>query len=149
MPDSEMGYKCSAFPSNSIHPAAPSLRQKQLLCVPEYSFLSGQTPEIFFSVAPIDISCCALVAQLVKNPPAKQEAPVEFLGQEVPLEKGQAMHSTILGLSWWLRQQRICLKYRKPGLDPWLGKIPWRRAWQSTPVFLLGESPWTKEPGRL
>ena len=28
------------------------------------------------------------VAQLVKNPPAMQETPVQFLGQEVPLEKG-------------------------------------------------------------
>ena len=27
--------------------------------------------------------------------------------------------------------------------------MPWRRAWQPTPVFLLGESPWTEEPGRL
>ena len=24
--------------------------------------------------------------------------------------------------------------------DPWVGKIPWRRAWQHTPVFLPGES---------
>ena len=24
--------------------------------------------------------------------------------------------------------------------DPWVGKIPWTRAWQPTPVFLLGES---------
>ena len=24
--------------------------------------------------------------------------------------------------------------------DPWVGKIPWRRAWQSTPIFLPGES---------
>ena len=31
--------------------------------------------------------------------------------------------------------------------ETWVGKIPWRRAWQSTPVFLPGESPWTKEPG--
>ena len=23
--------------------------------------------------------------------------------------------------------------------DPWVGKIPWRRKWQLTPVFLLGE----------
>ena len=28
-------------------------------------------------------------------------------------------------------------------------KILWRRAWQPTPVFLPGESPWTEEPGRL
>ena len=23
--------------------------------------------------------------------------------------------------------------------NPWVGKIPWRRAWQPTPVFLPGE----------
>ena len=33
--------------------------------------------------------------------------------------------------------------------SPWVGKIPWRRAWQPTPVFLPGESPWAEEPGRL
>ena len=28
-------------------------------------------------------------------------------------------------------------------------KILWRRAWKSTAVFFLGESPWTEEPGGL
>ena len=37
----------------------------------------------------------------------------------------------------------------KTGFDPWIGKVPWRRAWQPTPVFLPGESPWTEEVGRL
>ena len=27
--------------------------------------------------------------------------------------------------------------------------IPWRRAWQPTPVFFPGESPWTEESGGL
>ena len=31
-----------------------------------------------------------MVAQLEKNPPAMQEIPVQFLGQEYPLEKSQA-----------------------------------------------------------
>ena len=35
------------------------------------------------------------------------------------------------------------------GFDPWVRKIPWRRARQPTPVFLPGESPWTEGPGRL
>ena len=34
------------------------------------------------------ISWASLVAQLVKNLPAMQEAQVRFLGQEDPLEKG-------------------------------------------------------------
>ena len=33
--------------------------------------------------------------------------------------------------------------------ETWVEKIPWRKAWQPTPVFLPGESPWMKEPGRL
>ena len=27
-----------------------------------------------------------------------------------------------------------------PGFDPWVGKIPWGRKWQSTPVLLPGKS---------
>ena len=27
----------------------------------------------------------------------------------------------------------------RPGFDPWVGKIPWRREWQPTPVFVPGE----------
>ena len=38
----------------------------------------------------------SLGAQDVKNPPATQETPVQFLGWEAPLEKGQATHSSIL-----------------------------------------------------
>ena len=38
----------------------------------------------------------SLVAQLVKNPPAMQEIPVQFLGWEDPLEKGKATFSSIL-----------------------------------------------------
>ena len=29
---------------------------------------------------------------------------------------------------------------KRHGFDPWVGKIPWRRAWQPTPVVLPGES---------
>ena len=35
------------------------------------------------------------------------------------------------------------------GLDSWVGTVHWRRAWQPTPVFLPGESPWKEEPGGL
>ena len=45
-----------------------------------------------------------------------------------------------MGLPWWLRQKRIHLRCRRPGFDPWVRKIPWRREWLPTPVFLPGES---------
>ena len=31
-------------------------------------------------------------------------------------------------------------RHRRCGFHPWVGKIPWRRAWQPIPVFLPGES---------
>ena len=33
--------------------------------------------------------------------------------------------------------------------DSWVVKIPWRRKWQPTPVFLPEKVPWTEEPDRL
>ena len=44
----------------------------------------------------------SLVAQTVKNPPAIQENKVQFLDQEDPLEKGMAIHSSIL--AWRIPQ---------------------------------------------
>ena len=38
----------------------------------------------------------SLIAQLVKNPPVRQETPIQFLGWEDPLEQGMATHSSIL-----------------------------------------------------
>jgi len=50
------------------------------------------------------------------------------------------------------RWERICLQCRRPRFNPWVGKMPWRREWQPTPVFLPekfhgqrsleGYSPW-------
>ena len=33
-------------------------------------------------------------------------------------------------------QRRRCRRHR---FDPWIGKVPWRRKWQPTPVFLPGK----------
>ena len=45
-----------------------------------------------------------------------------------------------VGLPWWLRGLRICLQCRRPGFNPWVRKIPWRRQWLPTPIFSPGES---------
>ena len=59
------------------------------------------------------------------------------------------------GLPWWLSGNKYTYQWRRPELDPWVRKTPWRRAWQPTPVFLPGESdgqrsladysPWNKK----
>ena len=61
-----------------------------------YLAICNQSKDLSFLKA----SYTSLVAQTVKNLPARQET----------------------------------------RFDPWVGKIAWRRAWQSTPVFLPGES---------
>ena len=45
-----------------------------------------------------------------------------------------------LGLPWWLRRSSVCLQCGKPGFNPWVRKMIWRRKWQPTPVFLPGKS---------
>ena len=49
-------------------------------------------------------------------------------------------------LPWWLSGkepacQCQCRRCKRCGFDPWVRKIPWKRVWQPTPVFLPGEYP--------
>ena len=47
------------------------------------------------------------------------------------------------------KHARQCRTHKRCDLDPWVGKIPWRKVWQPTPIFWSGGSPWTEESGRL
>ena len=43
----------------------------------------------------------------------------------------------------FVQQKRICLqcrRCRRPGFDPWVKKIPWRRKWQPTSALMPGKS---------
>ena len=52
-------------------------------------------------------------------------------------------------IPWWLKGTEPTCQCWRHGFNPWIGKIPWRRKWQSTAVFLPGESHGPEEPGRL
>ena len=41
------------------------------------------------------------------------------------------------GLTSWSLD--TCKRHKRRRFNPWVGKIPWRREWQPTPVFLSGE----------
>ena len=45
-----------------------------------------------------------------------------------------------IGLPWCLSGKESACQCRRHRFDPYVRKIPWRRAWQPTPVFLPGES---------
>ena len=47
---------------------------------------------------------------------------------------------TLTGFPGGSDSKRVCPQCRRPGFDPWVGKIPWRRKWQPTPIFLPGKS---------
>ena len=58
-----------------------------------------------------------------------------------------------LCLDWWRVKSHVgfpggangkesicqCRRRKRHGFDPWVGKIPWSKKWQPTPVFLLGK----------
>ena len=48
----------------------------------------------------------------------------------------------LTGLSRWLSGEKSACQCRSPrrqGFYPWIGKIPWSRKWQCTPVFVPGK----------
>ena len=46
----------------------------------------------------------------------------------------------VRGLPWWLSGKESTGSFRRQGFNPWVRKIPWRRKWQPTAVFLPGKS---------
>ena len=54
-----------------------------------------------------------------------------------------------VGIPRWLSGKESACHCRRHRFNPWVGQIPWRRAWQPTPVFLPGEYLWMEETGRL
>ena len=55
---------------------------------------------------------------------------------------GGSFWGAALGLCRWFSGKDStcqCRRRRRLKFDPWVRKIPWRRKWQPTPVFLPGE----------
>ena len=56
-------------------------------------------------------SRASLVAQMVKNQPAMQETPIQYLGWEDPLEKGLATDSSVLAWNTLWTEESGSLKF--------------------------------------
>ena len=59
---------------------------------------------------------------------------------QILMPRIKMMVKKLRGLPWWLSGKESACQLRRHGFDPWVGKIPWRRKWQPTPVFLSGKS---------
>ena len=75
--------KSEIQPANAKPPKNLTTVLLQMLCGPNIILFSGHR-----FATPTVQQRASLIAQLVKNPPTMQETPIQFLGQEVPLEKG-------------------------------------------------------------
>ena len=75
---------------------------------------------------------------MVKNPPAMQETPVQFLGWDYAWRRDRLPTLVFLGFPGGSVVKNP-LAIQRPGFDLWIGKIPWRRKCQPIPVFLPGK----------
>ena len=54
-----------------------------------------------------------------------------------------SLYNFIVRLPWWLSGKESacqCKRLKRSRFNPWVGKIPWKRKWQPTSVFLSGKS---------
>ena len=111
------------------------LHSKNYSCIPNIPMFAGlifflmmcPPPGIFFYILPL---------APVRPPPTLQKSSIIHLSfpggsvvKNLPTKAGDAGEAGSI----------LCQK----------GKIPWRRKWQPTSVFLPGKIPWTEEPDRL
>ena len=72
--------------------------------------------------------------------PAEQARRAGLCAFTCPPVSGRSQAGEALRTSLVAQMVSIGLQCRRPGFSAWIRKIPWRRKWQSTPVFLSGES---------
>ena len=85
---------------------------------------------------------CSISGCVTKIPQITQLCPREKNGGS---ERKKHLWSVAAAPEWAFFDRQhlfltVCPKCGRHGFDPWVGKIPWRRNWQPTPVFLPGKS---------
>ena len=105
---------------------------------------------------PTQSSWASFVAQLVKNPPRfnpwvgkipwrweRLPTPVFWPGEFHELYRPWGHKNYLWDTGSVIKESAFNagdhLQCKRPGFDPWVGKIPWRRKWQPIPVFLPEE----------
>ena len=118
-------------------------------------FKEGPQETSFFTVL-FHSSCFeGILHTLLPSPEATSPHTYTFIHKHMHIEHThthtlrQAGTHTIARTCTWVSLAAQMVKNLPAPQETWVGQIPWRRAWQPTPVFLPGESPRTEEPDRL
>ena len=64
---------------------------------------------------------------------------VHGVAKETDMTERLHFHIHTLGLPWWLSGQESTCQCRRHRFNSWVRKLPWRRKWQPTSVFLPGK----------
>ena len=89
----------------------------------------------------------------VNSLPSESPGKIELIWRSVPLVltllidcgrtvfgmPGDFVTREGVGIPRWLNSKESSCQWRRHGLDPWVGKRLWRRMWQTTLIFFLGE----------
>ena len=73
-------------------------------------------------------------------PQTLQQLPCHRAFAHVSPKARECLPLQALGLPRWLSGKEPTCQCSRRRFNPWVGKIPWRRKWLLTPVFLPGES---------
>ena len=57
-----------------------------------------------------------------------------------PNKVNKPLANMLIWLPWWLSGKKSACQRRRGGFGPWVRKMPWKRKWLSTLVFLCGQS---------
>ena len=90
----------------------------------------------------------SLVTQLVKNPPAMQETPVQFLGQEDPWRRDRLPTPVFLGFPGGSAGKESACNTGDPGSIPGSGRSL-EKGMATLTSILAWRIPWTEAPGGL
>ena len=119
-------------------------------------------PFFFFFFLPCHVTCRILILWRGSNlhllqwkhgvlttrevPKSLLISPFSFIVSHLLLFSFLFQQVFCVGVPWWLSGKESTCQCRRLGFGPWVGKIPWRRNWQSMPVLFsyLGNS-WTEE----
>ena len=92
------------------------------------------SPLLMFEIFPILMGQRFPSPQKLKVPATN--FPTSLVLRECACDLESARHLFLDGFPGGSDGKIICLQCWRPGFNPWVRKIPWRRDWQPTPVFL-------------